>query len=124
MVALNDVLKGIGESKWKRQTLDRLPASSLPTTGAPQTPGRPFNITEYTDAAGEIARAAKELQGLIAGVDRDDTPLILAADRATTALQGVIEHTYWLLIRLIGILLLGTLAATLAYRGIARRWIT
>lgn len=95
-----------------------------PPTGAPQTPGRPFNITEYTEAAGEIARAAKELQGLIAGVDRDDGPLILAADRATAALRGTIEHAYWLLARLIGILLVGALAAALAYRGIARRWIS
>lgn len=95
-----------------------------PAVGVPQTPSRPFNITEYTDAAGEIARAAKELQGLIAGVDRDDAPLILAAGRATTALQGAIEHAYWLLARLIGILLLGALVAALAYRGIVRRWIT
>jgi hypothetical protein len=93
-----------------------------PPVGAPQTPGRPFNITEYTDAAGEIAHAAKELQGLIAGVARDDTALTMAADRATKALQGVIEHAYWLLVRLIGILLLGALAAALTYRGIARRW--
>jgi hypothetical protein len=95
-----------------------------PPIGAPQTPGRPFNITEYTAAAGEIARAAKELQGLIAGVDRDDGPLILAADRAATALQGTIEHAYWLLVRLIGITLLGALAAALAYRGIVRRWVS
>jgi hypothetical protein len=92
-------------------------------TGVAQTPGRPFNITEYTDAAGEIARAAKELQGLIAGVDRDKPALMQAADRTTAALQGVIEHAYWLLVRLIGILLLGSLCAALLYRGIARRWI-
>jgi hypothetical protein len=92
-------------------------------TGVAQTPGRPFNITEYTDAAGEIARAAKELQGLIAGVDRDKPALMQAADRTTAALQGVIEHAYWLLVRLIGILLVGGLCAALLYRGIARRWI-
>jgi hypothetical protein len=92
-------------------------------TGVAQTPGRPFNITEYTDAAGEIARAAKELQGLIAGVDRDKPALMQAADRTTAALQGVIEHAYWLLVRLIGILLVGGLCVALLYRGIARRWI-
>jgi hypothetical protein len=95
-----------------------------PASGVPQTPARPFNITEYTDAAGEIARAAKELQGLIAGVDRDARPLMLAADRATTALNEAIEHAYWLLVRLIGILLSGALVVALAYRGIARRWIS
>jgi hypothetical protein len=105
------------------QLMARFDKPPPPAGASQQTPGRPFNITEYTDAAGEIARAAKELQGLIAGVDRDDTALTLAAGRATTAMQGVIEHAYWLLVRLIGILLLGALAAALAYRGIARRWL-
>jgi hypothetical protein len=93
-----------------------------PPAGTTQTPGRPFNITEYTDAAGAIAQTAKELEGLIASVNRDNTPLMLAADRATAALQGVIERAYWLLVRLIVILLLGGLAATLAYRAIVGHW--
>ncbi|MGO9934262.1 MAG: hypothetical protein ACLPV8_20940 [Steroidobacteraceae bacterium] len=93
-----------------------------PAGGPAQTPSRPFDITEYTAAAAGITRAANELRQLIAGVDQGSPALVQAADHATATLRDVIDHAYWRIVQLIGLLLLGGLAAALIYRGIARRW--
>ncbi|MGO9037369.1 MAG: hypothetical protein ACLPX1_05005 [Steroidobacteraceae bacterium] len=95
-----------------------------PKAGGPsQTPGRPFDITEYTAAAAEIGRAAHDLEGLIAGIERGTPALDATAGRAAATLQDVIDHAYRRLIELIGLLLLGGFGAALAYRGIVRRWL-
>jgi len=92
--------------------------------GSPaEPPGRPFNITEYTAAAAQITRAAAELQQLVAGVDRGSPQLMQAAQDAKSTLQDVVDHAYWRLAQLIGLVLLGGLTVALAYRGIARRWL-
>jgi hypothetical protein len=92
-----------------------------PTAGPSATPGRPFNITEYTAAAAEITRAADELKQLIAGIEQGGPGLTQSADRAAASLQGVVDHAYWRLAQLIGLILLGGLVTALAYRGIAPR---
>ena len=95
-----------------------------PKPGGPsQTPGRPFDITEYTAAAAEIGRASHDLEGLIAGIERGTPALDATAGRAASTLQDVIDHAYRRLIELIGLLLLGGFGAALAYRGIVRRWL-
>ena len=95
-----------------------------PKTGeAAQTPGRPFDITEYTAAAAQITRAANELQGLIAGIERGTPALDATAGRAAATLQEAVDHAYRRMIELIGFLLLGGFGAALAYRAIARRWL-
>jgi hypothetical protein len=93
-----------------------------PAGGPVQSPGRPFDITEYTAAAAEITRAAGELQQLIAGVDHGSPDLVRAADHATATLRDLVDHAYWRVVQLIGLLLLGGLGVALAYRGIVRRW--
>jgi hypothetical protein len=86
-----------------------------------QTPTRAFDVTEYTAAAAEITRTATELHSLIAGLDRNSPALGQAADRAAAALQGVVDHAYWRIAQLLGLLLAGSLGAALTYRIIARR---
>jgi len=94
-----------------------------PPSGQPaQSPGRPFDITEYTAAAAEITRAAGELHQLVAGVDKDSPALAQAAGQATLKLQELVDHAFWRGAQLIGLLLLGGLGAALTYRGIVRRW--
>jgi hypothetical protein len=108
------------------RSFDRLMAKfeqPNPEGAGPQTPGRSFDIREYTAAAAEITRTANELQVLVAGVGRGSPALMQAADRATVTLQIVVDHAYWRLVQLIGLLLLGGLSAALAYRSIARRWL-
>jgi hypothetical protein len=107
-------------------SFDRLTArfeQPNPAGAGPQTPGRPFDITEYTAAAAEITRTANELQALVAGVERGSPALMQAADRATATLQVVVDHAYWRLVQLIGLLMLGGVGAALAFRSIARRWL-
>ncbi|HLN49834.1 MAG TPA: hypothetical protein VK251_10035 [Steroidobacteraceae bacterium] len=95
-----------------------------PKAGGPsQTPGRPFDITEYTAAAAEIGRAAHDLEGLIAGIERGTPALDATAARAAATLQEAIDHAYRRMIELIGLMLLGGFGAALAYRGIVRRWL-
>jgi hypothetical protein len=91
--------------------------------GVAQTPGKPFDITDYTAAAAQITRAATELQQLVAGVDRGSPELIQAAQQAKFTLQDVVDHAYRRIAELIGLVLIGSVAAALAYRGIARRWL-
>ncbi len=90
--------------------------------GPAQSPGHPFDITEYTAAAAEITRAAAQLQQLIAGIDQGSPALMQAAGQATLKLQDVVDHAYWRIVQLIILLLLGTLGAALTYRGVVRRW--
>jgi hypothetical protein len=95
-----------------------------PPAGQPaQSPGRPFDITEYTAAAAEITRAATQLQQLIAGIDQSSPALVQTADHATATLREVVDHAYWRSVQLIGLLLLGGLGVALVYRGVARRWL-
>jgi hypothetical protein len=89
--------------------------------GGSRPPARPFDITEYTSAAAEITRTATELQTLIAGIDRDSPALGQAADRATAALQSVVDHAYWRTVQLLALLIGGSLGAALTYRLLVRR---
>ncbi|HMD28389.1 MAG TPA: hypothetical protein VKH13_07460 [Steroidobacteraceae bacterium] len=93
-----------------------------PSGGPAQSPGRPFDITEYTAAAAEITRAATQLQQLIAGIDQGSPALMQAAGQATLKLQDVVDHAYWRIVQLIILLLLGSLGAALTYRGVVGRW--
>ena len=94
-----------------------------PAGGPAAPPGRPFDITEYTAAAAQIARASDQLQQLIAGIEHGTPALAQSADRAAATLQGVVDHAYWRIVELIALLLAGGLVAALAYRGITRRWL-
>jgi hypothetical protein len=90
--------------------------------GASEAPGRAFDITEYTAAAAQFTRTAEELQKLIAGIERGRPALIQAVDDESASLQTVVDHAYWRIVQLLGLLLLGCFVLALAYRGIARRW--
>jgi hypothetical protein len=105
------------------RSLDQLMAGfekQKPAAGPPEKPGRPFDITEYTAAAAELTRAANELQQLAGGVERSSPALVQAADRATGRL---VDHAYWRMVQLIGLLVLGWFFAAVAYRSITRRWL-
>jgi hypothetical protein len=88
------------------------------------SPGKPFDITEYTAAAAEVSRTAAQLESLIGSVDRGTPALAQASDRAAATLRGVVDHAYWRGAQLLGVLIVGALGAALAYRVVARRWLT
>jgi hypothetical protein len=98
----------------------RAPASA---GGAAKSPGRAFDITEYTAAAAQISQAAGELGQVIAGVDQSTPALAQAVDHASATLQSVITFAYWRAFLLIAFLLLGGFGTALAYRLVSRRWL-
>ena len=92
-----------------------------PGTPAPP-PGRAFDITDYTAAAVQVTRAEEELRQLVVGIEQGSPALAQSADHAAATLRSVIDHAYWRVVELVALLLVGGVAAALAYRGIARRW--
>jgi hypothetical protein len=104
-------------------SFDQLVATlQKPAAKSSGPPARPFDITEYTAAAAEIARAAGELRQVIAGADEASPALAQSAARVNGMLREAVDHAYWRIMQLIGLLFAGGLGTALVYRGIARRW--
>jgi hypothetical protein len=59
------------------------------------TPGRPFDITEYTAAAAEFTRTAHELTALIDTLERDGVPLAEVVTGGVEAGQGLVDYLFW-----------------------------
>ncbi len=106
------------------QLVARLEKPSKVDASAQASPAKPFDITEYTAAAAEITRSAAQLESLIGSVDRGSPALAQASEHAATTLRGVVDHAYWRGAQLLGLLIVGGLAAALVYRLAARRWLT
>jgi hypothetical protein len=94
-----------------------------PSAGA--TPGRPFDITEYTQAADGITRAAVELQQLIGSIDAQAPQLGATLEASEAKGRSLIDYLFvraaWLIALLLGGLLAVLLAVLLAYRWLAPR---
>ena len=96
-------------------------SASTPLSLSHAAHGRPYLGVSVQPALVRFHR--QEIRGLeIIAVDKGSPALVEAADHATTMLRDVVDHAYWRMVELIGLLLLGGLGAALAYRGIARRW--
>jgi hypothetical protein len=106
------------------QLVARLQKPAAANGHSQSSPGKPFDITEYTAAAAEVSRTAAQLESLIGSVDRGTPALAQASDRAAATLRGVVDHAYWRGAQLLGVLIVGALGAALAYRVVARRWLT
>ena len=90
-----------------------------------EPPGRPFDITEYTQAASEITRAANELTQLMktVGVQAPGVGGAMGSTLEAGAAQGraLIDYLFLRLAALIALLLGGLLAVLLLYRWLAPR---
>jgi hypothetical protein len=106
------------------QLVARLQKPSTADAHALSSQARPFDITEYTTAAAEVSHTAAQLESLIGSVDRGTPALAQASDRAAATLRGVVDHAYRRGAQLLGVLIVGALGAALAYRMVARRWLT
>ena len=94
-----------------------------PADAPPEPPGRPFDITEYTAAAAEFSRTANELQQLLGSLENGAPALAQSAGQAAAQLQSVLDHVIWRAFELGLALVFAALAAGLAYRAAARRWL-
>jgi hypothetical protein len=97
--------------------LARFPASAPGETEA----GRPFDITEYTQAASEFAGTARELKALVEALGTEGEPLAAAVVGGVEAGRDLVDYLFWRALLLGLLLLLAAFAAALAYRRLTRR---
>lgn len=104
--------------------------TNLPTT-APARAGRPFDVTEYGDAADSVSKAAKELQVVIAdlrGLAADES-LVQRVERITKGVEEVVgrsqlqvnqmtDHAFWRLVQVVLLVLL----IVVIYKLATTRW--
>ncbi len=92
---------------------------SPPPGAAPSPPGKPFDITEYTQAAAEFTRTANELRQLLATLNTQAPALANTVGSTIDQGRSLIDYLALRIAALIAMLIGGTLAATLAYRYFA-----
>jgi hypothetical protein len=92
-----------------------------PASSAGRTPGRPFDVTEYTAALRQLGDTAQQLQVLLSQADGKAPALAQVSDRAAGRLASLVDHVYWRLVQLVLVLVAASVAGALAYRAIARR---
>jgi hypothetical protein len=92
-----------------------------PPSGAGAGAGRPFDITEYTQAAAEFTRTANELQLLLTTLNTKAPGLSTAVGDAVGQGRSLVDYLALRVAVLIALLIGGTLAAALAYRFISVR---
>jgi hypothetical protein len=97
--------------------------SPPPSKSAPVTaPGKPFNVLEYGQTAGQVGGMARDLSVLLNSVDRTAPQLGALGQRTAEDLKGVVDHAFWRGLALILTLLIGSIPAALAYRILARKF--
>lgn len=104
------------------KSLDRLVAR-FPgrEPGSEAAAGRPFDITEYSAAANEFAKTARELTLLLETLGREGLPVADAVAEGVEAGQGLVDYLFGRAL-LLGLLLIASaFAAALAYRALATR---
>jgi hypothetical protein len=102
------------------RSIDALTARFAKKPGEPDT-GRPFDVTEYTRAAAEIARAATVLDQLAGSVATQSPRLGAAFDAGAARGRSLVDYFFVRVALLIVLLCLGLLATLLLYRRLAPR---
>jgi hypothetical protein len=81
---------------------------------------RPFDITEYTQTARELAAAARDLHTLLVQVDSSSASAERLAAASMQGLNRVVDQAFWRCVGLIALLALAALLTMLAYRYVSR----
>jgi hypothetical protein len=76
------------------RSIDALVGRLKAPPGAGATPGRPFDITEYTQAADGITRAAVELQQLIGSIDAQAPQLGATLEASVAKGRSLIDYLF------------------------------
>jgi hypothetical protein len=103
------------------RSIDTLVARFKTPPGAGTSPGRPFDITEYTQAADGITRTAVELRQLIGSIDAQAPQLSGTLAASVAKGQSLVDYFFVRVAWLIALLCVGLLATLLAYRWLAPR---
>jgi hypothetical protein len=102
------------------RSIDALVARFAKKPGEPAT-GRPFDVTEYTQAAAEIARAAAQLDQVIGSVGTQAPRLGAALEASAAQGRSLVDYFFVRVAWLIALLCIGLLATLLIYRRFAPR---
>jgi hypothetical protein len=102
------------------RSIDTLVARFAKKPGEPPS-GKPFDVTEYTQAAAEIARAATVLDQLVDSVGTQSPGLGSALDAGATQGRSLVDYFFVRVAWLIALLCAGLLATLLLYRRLAPR---
>ena len=94
--------------------LRRLKVGEPPPPGA--VPGRPFDITEYTQAAATIGDATKHLQTLVTMLEHDAPAATLLGDAMRAHVERLVDHLFERVVQAIGVLFVAVLLIVLASR--------
>ncbi len=86
-----------------------------------QPPGKPFDITQYTATAHELALASTQLQALLAQLNTAGPGVSRLTDTAATQLNAVLDRAYRRAVELILILVAASVLGAVLYRMAARR---
>jgi hypothetical protein len=92
----------------------RLKVGEPPPPGS--IPGRPFDITEYTQAVATIGDAMKQGQTLLTMLEHDASAATLLGDAMRGHAERVIDHLYERVIQALGVLFVAVLLIVLAWR--------
>lgn len=106
-------------------SIDALVARFEKKPGSSAGTGKPFDITEYTQAAQEIGRASAQLHELLGAVGGQTPSLDKAMDKAVdTSLrtsEALIDYLYLRIAWLIGLLCVAALVVVGVHHGLAKR---
>ncbi len=116
--SLDTTLKSFDELMERFKKPD-VPAA--PPAAAPETPARPFDITEYTAAAAQLANAARELGTTIATLDRSLPKVRAVLDETATRADRSVSRAIWLGLRAVLIAIAAAALAVLLVRWISAR---
>ena len=94
---------------------------SPPPGAVASPPGKPFDITEYTQAAAEFTRTANELRRLLTTLNTQAPALASTVDSTIERGRSLIDYLALRIAALITVLIGSALAAALAYRYLAVR---
>jgi hypothetical protein len=92
-----------------------------PAGSAGGPPGRPFDITEYTEALRQLGDTAQQLQVLLGQADSNAPALKQVSENAATRLSSLVDQLYWRLLQLVLVAVAACVAGALVYRAIVRR---
>jgi hypothetical protein len=92
----------------------RLKVGEPPPPGS--VPGRPFDITEYTQAAATIGDATKQLQMLVTMLEHDAPAATVLGDAMQAHAERVVDHLYERVLQAFGVLFVAVLLIVLSSR--------
>jgi hypothetical protein len=98
------------------RSFDTLMARFAKPAGAaqpPATPGKPFDIAEYSAAAREFAATTRELERLVRTLDTSAA----GVDQMT---ERLVDHLFWRIAQLVVLLVAVVFAAALGYRAFTK----